>query len=127
MAAHRRKEAALSLESELLEIEQQFWQSSGDADFWAENFNEEGVIALSMGLMTKAEAVRIQAKAKPWVGFSIKDAHVVDLGDDVASITYLASAERQGEPEYSAAVTSVYARRRGVWQLMVHQQTPAEH
>lgn len=117
----------MSLESELLEIEQQFWHASGDVDFWGEHFSDEGVIALSMGLMNKAEVIQSQAQTQPWADFSIKDAHIVDLGDDVASITYLATAQRVGGPEYSAAVTSVYARRRGEWQLMVHQQTPAEH
>lgn len=116
----------MSIEAELLEIEQRFWQSSGNTDFWAEHFNDEGVIALPTGLMSKAEAVESQAPARPWTDFAIKDSHVVDLGDDVASITYLATARRNGDPEYSAAVTSVYARRRGGWQLMVHQQTPLE-
>ncbi len=117
----------MSLESELLEIEQQFWHGSSDVDFWADHFSDEGVVALSMGLMNKAEVLQSQAQTLPWAEFSIKDAHIVDLGDDVASITYLATAQRDDESEYSAAVTSVYARRRGEWQLMVHQQTPAEH
>jgi len=116
----------MSLESELLEIEQQFWESSGDTEFWAEHFNDEGVIALSMGLMNKANVIHSQDQAQPWTDFSIKDAHIVDLGDDVASITYLATAERAGDSKYSAAVTSVYARRKGDWQLMVHQQTPMD-
>jgi hypothetical protein len=127
IAPEQLKGCQLSLESELLEMEQQFWHGSGDVDFWTEHFSDEGVIALSIGLMNKAEVVQSQAQARPWADFSIKDAHVVDLGDDVASITYLATAERHGQPEYSAAVTSVYARRKGDWRLMVHQQTPTEH
>ncbi|HXV71335.1 MAG TPA: nuclear transport factor 2 family protein [Acidimicrobiia bacterium] len=116
----------MSLESELLEIEEAFWESSGDADFWRENFSEEGVIALPIGLMGKKEVIRSQKKARPWSEFAMKDASVVDLGDDVASITYRAMARRDDESDYSAMVTSVYARRNGEWQLMVHQQTPTE-
>jgi len=116
----------MSLESELLEIEEAFWQSSGDTKFWVEHFNDDGVIALPMGLMGKETVVKSQQRAKPWDDFSIKDAHVVDLGDDVASISYRATARRESESEYSAMVTSVYARRNGDWQLMVHQQTPAD-
>jgi ketosteroid isomerase-like protein len=116
----------MSLESELLEIEGVFWQSSGDIGFWGEHFNDDGVIALPTGLMGKETVVNSQQRTKPWDDFSIKDAHVVDLGDDVASISYRATARRESESEYSAVVTSVYARRNGEWQLMVHQQTPIE-
>ena len=116
----------MSIESELLEVEQRFWQASGDPDFWAEHFNDEGVVGLPIGLMNKESTLLGQEQARPWGDFSIKEAHIVDLGDDVASITYHANAQREGESDYSAVVTSVYARRNGEWQLMVHQQTPAE-
>lgn len=116
----------MSLESELLEIEEAFWESSGNVDFWTENFSDEGVIALPIGLMDKKKVIQSQKNARPWGEFAIKDASVVDLGDDVASITYQATARRDDESEYTAMVTSVYARRNGEWQLMVHQQTPTE-
>ena len=116
----------MSLESELLEIEERFWQSRGDTEFWATNFNDEGVIALPMGLMEKAAVLASQEDARPWSDFAIKDAHVVDLGDDVASISYTVAGRRDGESDYTAVVTSVYAKRNGEWQLMVHQQTPTD-
>lgn len=116
----------MSLESELLETEERFWQSSGDTEFWVTHFNDEGVVALPMGLMEKTAVIQRQENARPWSDFAIKDAHVVDLGDDVASISYTAAGRRDGEPDYSAVVTSVYAKRNGEWQLMVHQQTPTD-
>ena len=115
----------MSLETELLDIEHRFWEASGDPHFWQDHFNEEGVIALTLGVMDKRSVLQSQDRARPWQSFSIKDEQIVDLGDDAASITYRASARRDGEPEYSAVVTSVYARRSGDWQLMVHQQTPS--
>jgi len=107
-------------------IRGQYSPGGDNADFWVENFSDEGVIALPIGLMGKKKVVQSQKKARPWSDFAIKDATVVDLGDDVASITYQATARRDDESDYSAMVTSVYARRNGKWQLMVHQQTPFE-
>jgi hypothetical protein len=43
--------------------------------------------------------------------------------DDVALLTYHASAEAKGEP-YEARVSSGYVRRNGGWKMMFHQQTP---
>jgi len=34
------------------------------------------------------------------------------------------SASRRGETTYEAAMSSVYVRRGGRWQLALHQQTP---
>jgi len=50
---------------------------------------------------------------------------VVRLGDDAAVVAYHVTAERTGEPEFSAIVASTFVRREDRWQLAFHQQSPA--
>jgi hypothetical protein len=49
---------------------------------------------------------------------------VIEATPDSAIVTYQATAQRTGEPEYRALMSSAYARRQGRWQLILHQQTP---
>jgi hypothetical protein len=43
---------------------------------------------------------------------------------DTAVVTYSVVAQREGTPEYSALMSSVYVRRATGWKLAFHQQTP---
>ncbi len=62
--------------------------------------------------------------AEPWETFSIDAPRLVELGEDVAALVYTAQAQRSGQESYVAAITSVYRRAGGGWELVVHQQTP---
>jgi hypothetical protein len=61
---------------------------------------------------------------EPWERFSIDELQFVDLGDGVAALVYIAHAQRSGQDEYIAAMTSVYRRTDVGWKLVIHQQTP---
>jgi hypothetical protein len=116
----------VSLKSELLEVEEAFWESAGNAEFWREHFDDNGLVALSMGLMDKATVIQTQEDAEPWESFSLANVRILSLGEGVASISYRASARRSDSDEYSAVVTSVYSSRNGSWKLKLHQQTPED-
>jgi hypothetical protein len=62
--------------------------------------------------------------ATPWETVTIDDARLVSLGEDAAAIVYQAHAKRADEEVYRAAITSVYRRDDGDWELALHQQTP---
>jgi hypothetical protein len=64
------------------------------------------------------------AGADVWSSFAIENPAVLALSDDSAAVVYRAHAQRQDQPPYEAAITSVYRRRDGTWELVVHQQTP---
>ena len=59
-----------------------------------------------------------------WSSFELEDLEVRALGDDAATVTYGAVAEREGADPYSALMASTYVRRDDRWRLAVHQQTP---
>ena len=109
------------------DLEERFWtEGGGDPDFWSRHFAEDGLIALAMGIMGKPATVEAMRQAAPWIQASLDDVRFVQVTDDVAALTYRATARRAGdEADYTAVVSSVYARRDGDWLLVLHQQTPS--
>jgi hypothetical protein len=110
--------------AEIIELEERFWEAAGDPRFYEEHFADDGTIALPIGMMDKAAVVEAMRSAEPWTGFEFSEPSLIDIADDVAAVTYTASAVREDGDEYQAAVSSVYVRRNGSWKLVIHQQTP---
>lgn len=112
------------MHDEIITLERRFWAAAGDPGFYRENFAEGGrcVFGFGIGVMDKAATVASMEAAEPWTAYDLADIEVVDLHDDAAVVVYTATAERDSQ-EYRAAVSSVYARRDGRWQLTVHHQT----
>lgn len=115
----------MSLRDELIGLERRFWESAGDPVFYQDRFADDGVMAFHVGVMTKADVVASMVGAPEWDSYTIDDPVVVEISDDVASLTYTTFAVPHDSVEaYRAALTSVYARRDGEWLLVIHQQTP---
>lgn len=115
----------MSLRDELIGLERLFWESAGNPDFYQDRFADEGVMAFHVGVMTKPDVVASMAGAPEWASYTIDDPLVIEISDDVASLTYTTVAFSHDSAEaYRAALTSVYARRDGEWVLVLHHQTP---
>jgi hypothetical protein len=114
----------MSLEEDLLALEERFWRAAGDGGFYREHFADDGLLVLpgGVGVLPKEVAITAVDAAGPWTSFAIEDVRFVRLGDDSAALVYRAQAARGDQP-YAALITSVYARRDGAWQLALHQQT----
>jgi hypothetical protein len=76
------------------------------------------------GVASQEAVLAVVAEADPRKSFAIEGPEVLLLSDDGAAVVYRAQAQRQDEPPYEAAITSVYRRHDGTWELVVHQQTP---
>lgn len=113
------------MHEEIIALERRFWAAAGDPGFYRENFAEDGrcVFGFGIGILDKAATVASMDEAEPWTTYDLHDVEVVGLPDDAGVVVYTVVAERDGQ-EYRAAVSSVYARRDGRWQLTVHHQTP---
>jgi hypothetical protein len=110
---------------ELLDLENGFWQSAGDGDFYREHMAAHGLCVLPVGMMDKDETVAAIEQAEPWADFEMFDMKTIDLGDDEAALCYRADASRNGSSaRYKAVISSVYTRLGGRWRLTLHQQTP---
>jgi hypothetical protein len=111
----------------VLDIERSFWESSGDQGFYQTHVAEEGRFVLSMGVMDKSDVVAAMADAEPWESFEIGDPSTIQISDDVVGLVYEATGQRGLDIDrYRANILSVYRRRHGDWQLILHQQTPLD-
>jgi ketosteroid isomerase-like protein len=111
---------------ELLALEEGFWRAAGSRDSYAAHLADDAVhVFPGWGVTGDTERV-LQAveSVEPWETFSIDDLRFVDLGDRAAALVYTAHAQRSGQDEYVAAMTSVYRRADDGWTLVIHQQTP---
>jgi predicted GH43/DUF377 family glycosyl hydrolase len=116
----------MSTLDELLVLEEGFWRAAGDRDAYAAHLGGDAVhVFPGWGATTDNERV-LQAveTVEPWETFSIDDPRLVEVGEGAAALVYTAHARRAGQDEYVAAMTSVYRRADGGWELVIHQQTP---
>jgi hypothetical protein len=111
----------------LLELEEQGWQalSSPEPVKFCDGWLADDAMMIVPGMVidrgTFLEAV---AHEQPWESHRIEEPRVVQLTDDSAALVYRVKAQRDGQPEFSGLLTSMYVKRAGRWQLALHQQTP---
>ncbi len=117
------------MEHELLELEERGWRAlatEGDAgrNFYAAILREDAVMLFPGGMrIVGRDRILESLAAQPWESFRIEEPEVVSLSGDAAVLTYSVSAQRKDSPPYRALISSTYARDKGPWQLVVHQQT----
>ncbi len=111
---------------ELIKLEHGFWEATRDPDYYARHMRDDGLAVFGEGIMDKEAARRstmTDAVGEDWTNIRIADPRVLAIADDVAALVYHGSATRAGTP-YRANCASVYARREGEWQMVLHQQSP---
>jgi uncharacterized protein (TIGR02246 family) len=111
---------------EIEELERRGWQALSGPDgaaFYEDAMADDGLMVFPGMVMDKATAIATIREVKPWATYELSD---VRLAADVnaALITYRAKAQRAGQPEYKAVMSSVYVRRDRRWLLLLHQQSP---
>ncbi len=115
----------MDIEATLLGLEEGFWRAAGDRERYAANLAPDAVHVIpGWGVADREPVLAAVAGSEPWGTFTIDDPRVVALSEESAALVYSARAERAGQDPYAAAITSVYRRREGAWELVVHQQTP---
>lgn len=121
----------MTMAHELLELEERGWQAlatEGDAGrkFYAAILREDAVMLFPGGMrIVGRERILESFAAQPWASFRLDEPQVISLVPDAAVLAYSVVAERKGSAPYRALISSAYVRNDGVWQLVVHQQTPA--
>ncbi|MBK5221643.1 MAG: nuclear transport factor 2 family protein [Acidimicrobiia bacterium] len=117
----------MELNQTLLELETAGWEALSNGAgrrFYTERLTPDAVMLLpQVGLLSHDKAIDGMDGA-PWSWFKIRNPQVVELGPDVAMLTYRVQARRDFDAEYQALVSSTYVQRDGEWKLAVHQQTP---
>ena len=112
---------------DLLEVEELGWQalSSPDPVTFCEGWLADDALVIVSGMVIdRATFLQALAHEQPWASHQIMTQRTVQLGDDSAALVYRVTARRDGQPEFNGLLTSIYAKRAGRWQLVLHQQTP---
>jgi hypothetical protein len=115
------------LKDELLELEIEGWKAISEhrgGQFYSTRLTPDALMVLPGGMVLDRNAV-IAAFDGPttWSWFRIEAEQVIQLSEDAAALTYKVTAQRTGEDEYTALMTSTYVRRKGDWMMALHQQT----
>ena len=112
---------------EIEALERQGWEalsSPNAARFYEEVMADDGLMVFPSLVMDKQAALRAIHQAEPWSTFELSDVRVT-ASQGVRLIIYRAVAQRSGQPQYQAVMSSVYVRRGDDWKLLLHQQTPS--
>jgi hypothetical protein len=112
----------------LLDLERRGWTALCDgtaADFYADTMTADGLMVLANGaVMDRATVVAALGGSPAWSGWEMDDVRLVPVGPDAAALVYRARARREGAPEFTGAMTSLYVRSGGGWRLALYTQTP---
>lgn len=116
----------MRIESELLRLEREFW--SGGARAYLQNVDEDCLVAFTSmaGVTSREEIAKTVGDSQRWENLELDAKGILKPREDVAILTYRASATRGDHETYRALVSSGYVRRKDGWKLMFHQQTPLE-
>jgi hypothetical protein len=116
------------LRDTLEDLERAGWDalcSGTGADFYGELMTTDGAMVLANGaVLTRPDVVASLRDAPAWDGYDLRDVRLVTTGRDGAALVYRATARRDGEPDFVAAMSSVYVRVDGRWRLALYTQTP---
>lgn len=116
-----------SVGAEIEALEREGWEAlrAGDgARFYHDVMAGDGLMVFPGSVMDRTQALEAIGNAPPWATFELSNVCVIEATPDSAIVTYQAKAQRAGEPEYRALMSTAYAHRNGRWQLILHQQTP---
>lgn len=109
----------------LIDLEREFW--TGDEAFYRANLSPDcRMIFPGVGILSREDAIRGIASGPRWRSVDMKDVQVTTLAEEVAVVTYAATARRDGDTTpYRAHVGSVYRTSENGWTLAFHQHTPS--
>ena len=115
------------MSDDLLELEELGWQalSSADPVAFCEGWLADDALVIVPGMVIdRATFLQALAHEQPWETHQIEEPRTVQLANESAALVYRVTARRDGQPKFNGLLTSIYAKRAGRWQLVLHQQTP---
>jgi len=117
------------LRTELLALDERFFEPGAGRALYEEALADPSLMVVpGPPPLDRAQALDAAAQAEGGAGWTSHEIHegarLLRLGPDVVSISYRATAVRDGQDPYHAQFTSVYVREGSAWKLALHQQTP---
>ena len=116
-----------SLQVELTTLEERGWQALSEgtgAEFYDAFLTDDAIMVFPFGVLDRAAAIDAMRDASPWTGYALSDVQVVRLGEAAAMLVYRATAQREGQAEYRALMSTTFEHVEDEWLVKLHQQTP---
>ncbi|WP_397443288.1 MULTISPECIES: DUF4440 domain-containing protein [unclassified Phormidium] len=86
---------------------------------------DDAVMLFPGGMIIEGKEKILQSlAAQPWKSFQIEEPRVISLSERAEVLVYRVTARREGSEPYVALINSTYTLSGGVWELVLHQQTP---
>jgi hypothetical protein len=82
------------------------------------------VLPFAHGRLNKSQTIDTVRQASPWTRYDLAEPATLKFADGCVALIYTAVALREDRLPYHAHITSLYRFRDGIWQLVLHQQTP---
>lgn len=117
----------MSLQEELLVIEEGFWTASDRVHFFGEHMAGDAVMVFPepTGILDEEAIIATLEGGAAWAEVSMEQVDLVHIRDSAAVLAYRAEARKGDSDVYSAYAASVYVLQDdGFWRLAFHQQTP---
>ena len=117
----------MNLLDTLVAIERTLWKND-IAEYERTLTDDATLVFVETGPISKARAIdeirKENERGRRWGEVRFDGAQVTPVSDDVAALTYKATAHWQNEDAgMTALCTSVYVRRADGWKLALHQQS----
>jgi len=115
---------------DVLTLEREGWKALATSkaaakEFYGEVLTEDARMLFPGGLRLVGKQAILEAlAAQPWTSFELHDEDQFTLTNNVCGISYHVIAQREGQEEYEALISSTYIQTGGGWRLALHQQTP---
>ena len=116
------------MDDELLRMEREGWDAlttDSGADFYDELLTRTALMLFpGMDVLDRPTIIEAMRAAPPWRWYELSEERVDRVAPGVAAVTYLATAQRDGQPPCTARISSLYVEQDGRWRLAFHQHTP---
>jgi hypothetical protein len=119
----------VTVEQELLALEERFWTEARRADFYREHLAGDTVMVFPepAGIFDEQAIIDSLEDSSPWISVRMEQVNVVRLRDAAVVVAYRAEARRESGDPYRTYAASVYVRQDDdAWRLAYHQQTPID-
>ncbi|NOU20049.1 MAG: nuclear transport factor 2 family protein [Bacteroidales bacterium] len=114
------KSVLLSLKEQALEA-----TKNADADFYKDYLDESAIAIVPFGIFDKNTIMQQMGSANSQFKSSrIDDTRAIVLTPESGIVTYKATYIKADQTSFEVFVTTVYAKRSGVWKGVFYQQTP---
>lgn len=118
-----------TIESILLSLKDKALEATrtGDIPFYREYLDDSAIAVVPSGLLSKEDILSQMRSHSRFKSSKIEDTRAIVLSPQSGIVTYKASFTERGDGEdrtVSMFVTTVYAKKNGVWKGVLYQQTP---